>query len=187
MSEHEITKLRAEIDHKKKHVDGLKEKSKRMKLQVELQTQLETGNFTPLVPEEIIDFCNNEFRKAQLLWTDAQVSYQTDVTKFLENGIKAFLSSVDAYYALMTLKIPQSVENLDDLIDRVHVLSKANIIIRTSLVESLLNILIKMERGIDVVPQPSFVKEIRQFLDEIAANFRLESASLKSLDEDISI
>ncbi|MFX0113376.1 MAG: hypothetical protein ACFFB3_02400 [Candidatus Hodarchaeota archaeon] len=173
-AEHEIRRLRAETEHKTRRIGNLKEQSERISLGEALQSQFKTGNFESSMSSEIVDFCKAKFREAKNLWLDAQNSYSSDLTKYLYNGILAFLCSVDMYHAAISSQIPKPVRNLDVFTERVHVLSKANIRIRTSIAESLIGMLIKMERGIDVAPQASFVNEIKEFLDGMADLFNLE-------------
>lgn len=177
-SKHKIRELQTEIEHKTRRIASLKEQFERISLGTTIQAQFRTGNFAPSVPEEIVDFGKAKFAVAKRLWLDARNSYPADVIKYLKNGISAFLCAVDMYYAVIALQIPKPSHNLDDFTERVRVLSKANIRIRWSLAESLLGMLVKMERGIDVVPQPSYVNEIRAFLDEIADLFNLEGINL---------
>ncbi|MHA2233633.1 MAG: hypothetical protein ACXAB4_14215 [Candidatus Hodarchaeales archaeon] len=177
-SKHMIRELQTEVEHRNRRIAGLKEQSERISLGTTIQTQFKSGNFAPSVPDEVVDFSKAKFAVAKRLWLDARNSYPADVIKYLKYGISAFLCSVDMYYAVISLQIPKPSHNLDDFTERVRVLSKANIRIRWSLAESLLGMLVKMERGIDVVPQPSYVNEIRAFLDEIADLFNLEGVNL---------
>ncbi|MFQ5981212.1 MAG: hypothetical protein ACE5OZ_23980 [Candidatus Heimdallarchaeota archaeon] len=177
-SKHKIRELQTELEHRNRRIAGLKEQSERISLGTTIQAQFKSGNFAPSVPDEVVDFSKAKFAVAKRLWLDARNSYPADVIKYLKYGISAFLCSVDMYYAVISLQIPKPSHNLDDFTERVRVLSKANIRIRWSLAESLLGMLVKMERGIDVVPQPSYVNEIRAFLDEIADLFNLEGVNL---------
>jgi hypothetical protein len=177
-AEHEIRRLKTETEHKTRRIASLKEQSERISLGETLRSQFKTGNFGSSMPSEIVDFCKTTFREAKNFWLDAQNSYSSDITKYLYNGISAFLHSVDMYYAAISSQIPKPARNLDVFSERIHVLSKANIRIRTSIAESLIGMIVKMERGIDIAPQASFVNEIKEFLDGIAALFNLEGPGM---------
>ncbi len=170
---HDINSLKPEKDRIKRRIAKLEDQVESISLGSTLRTQFETGNFDESLSPEIVDFCKEKQREARDFWLDARNSYP-NVTKYLQNGILAFFSSVDMYYAAISANIPKDARNVDDFRERVQVLSRANIRIRASLAESLIGMIIKMERGIDVAPQPSFLKEIWAFLREMADVFQLE-------------
>lgn len=171
---HDINSLKPEKDRIKRRIARLEDQVESINLGTTLRTQFETGNFDSSLSPEIVDFCKEKQREARDFWLDARNSYP-NVTKYLQNGILAFFSSVDMYYAAISADIPKDARNVDDFRERVQVLSRANIRIRASLAESLIGMIIKIERGIDVAPQPSFLKEIWAFLSEMADVFQLES------------
>ncbi|MFW9916082.1 MAG: hypothetical protein ACFFGZ_10785 [Candidatus Thorarchaeota archaeon] len=170
---HDLNSLKPEKDRIKRRIAKLEDQVESISLGATLRTQFETGNFDESLPPEIVDFCKEKQREARDFWLDARNSYP-NVNKYLQNGILAFFSSVDMYYAAISAEIPKSARNVDDFRERVQVLSKANVKIRASLAESLIGMIVKMERGIDVAPQPSFLKEIWAFLREMADIFQLE-------------
>ncbi|MHA2497352.1 MAG: hypothetical protein ACXAEI_17910 [Candidatus Hodarchaeales archaeon] len=170
---HDLNSLKPEKDRIMRRIAKLEDQAESISLGAALRTQFETGNFNESLPTEIVDFCKEKQQEARDFWLDARNSYP-NVNKYLQNGILAFFSSVDMYYAAISAEIPKDARNVDDFRERVQVLSKANIKIRASLAESLIGMIVKMERGIDVAPQPSFLKEIWAFLREMADAFQLE-------------
>ncbi len=178
----EIQKKKTEIENRKDHVEKLEKKVESLKEQFKqinfrkfLQKQLLSGNYANSVPSDIMEYCKSNFKEARELWLDAKNAYPSKISPFLLSGINSFLKITDVYFALISLTIPEPVKDLDEFSERLPTLAKAYIKIRTSVVGSLIGINIKMERGVDVAPQASFIKEIKAFLDEMASIFELES------------